>query len=82
MGMFDSLYIECPNCKNEMEFQSKSGPCGLLCKYKDDLTTDIAIGMNGDIVKCKNCGKNIKLYCEIPLTVDVELEVVEQEAHY
>lgn len=27
MGMFDSVYVRCPKCGKENEFQSKSGDC-------------------------------------------------------
>lgn len=32
MGMFDSVILVCPLCKQDVEAQSKSGPC-MLKKY-------------------------------------------------
>jgi len=32
MGMFDSVWVKCPKCNEENEFQSKSGDC-LLSDY-------------------------------------------------
>ena len=29
MGLYDSVWVECPNCGKEKEFQSKSGECNL-----------------------------------------------------
>ena len=29
MGMFDSLIVKCPNCNEQVEFQSKAGGCNL-----------------------------------------------------
>jgi len=69
MGMFDSLYVNCPKCKKQLEFQSKSGECLLSVYTKESLTPQVAIGMNGDIVKCKSCGNSFKLECEIPQKV-------------
>ena len=69
MGMFDSLYVNCPKCKKQLEFQSKSGECLLSVYTKESLTPQVAIGMNGDIVKCKSSGNSFKLECEIPQKV-------------
>jgi hypothetical protein len=35
MGMFDSLFVECPNCGNTIELQSKAGDC-ILASYNID----------------------------------------------
>jgi len=29
MGMYDSVWVKCPKCSKEYEFQSKSGDCVL-----------------------------------------------------
>ena len=29
MGMFDSVWVKCPKCETENEFQTKSGECFL-----------------------------------------------------
>jgi len=71
MGMFDSLYVNCPKCKKQLEFQSKSGECLLSVYTKESLTPQVAIGMNGDIVKCKSCGNSFKLECEIGMNRDI-----------
>ena len=73
MGMFDSLYVNCPKCKKQLEFQSKSGECLLSLYTKENLTPQVAIGMNRDIVKCKSCGKELKLECQIPQKVKIKL---------
>lgn len=48
MGMFDTIVIECPNCGNEIECQSKSGDCtlkrmslGRACEKGDEALFDI-----------------------------------------
>ncbi len=75
MGMFDSFYVDCPKCGYELEFQSKSGDCALLNFKKANLPPEIAVGMNGDIVRCQYCNKRIKLKCQIPRRVKVRLIV-------
>ena len=81
MGMFDSLFVKCPKCNKELEFQSKSGPCCLL-KCKKFLPPDIAVGMDGDIVECEFCRSNIKLKCNIPRDIKIKLVVTKKEADY
>lgn len=73
MGCFDSLFINCPVCNHELEFQSKSGSCG-LCKFtKDDLPIEVAVGLNHDVVHCQFCNNKFQIVCEIPEFVNVNL---------
>lgn len=76
MGMFDSFYINCPECGNELEYQSKSGAC-MLARYGkkpkkgelytfEKLSADVAIDLQGDIVRCQFCNNRIKLNLDIP----------------
>ena len=75
MGMYDSLNAKCPSCGKDLEFQSKSGPCAMFSFEKDNLPPDVAIGLNGDIVRCQFCNKRILLECEIPKNVKIKLTV-------
>lgn len=72
--MFDSLYIDCPNCGKELFYQSKSGECMLSEYTYNNLSLIVAIGMDGDITMCEECGKEYQLNCAIPETVMVKLE--------
>ncbi len=76
MGMYDSLYVECPQCKNELQFQSKSGVCFLEDYHKNDLPPEVAMGMEGDIVRCQFCNNRIKLECNIPTRVKINLRII------
>lgn len=59
MGMFDSVFVDCPNCKTRLEFQSKSGPC-LLKRYKaESVPVSVAGGLDKE--ECDNCGKTVRL---------------------
>ena len=73
MGMFDSLYVDCPVCGKELEFQSKTGECFLSAYHEDDLTPIVAYGMDGNIVKCQFCRSRIQLKCDIPDKVKIKL---------
>ena len=55
MGMFDSLIIKCPKCGKEMEWQSKSGPCGLDRYTPSKLPVAVAQDLQYDIVGCQYC---------------------------
>lgn len=56
MGMFDSVFAECPKCGKDVEFQSKAGDC-LLSKYRipGDVPGEIAEDLDGEIGQCE-CG--------------------------
>ncbi len=75
MGMFDSLYIKCPKCNNKLEFQSKSGGCFVDSYNKNSLTPEVAIGMDGNIVRCQFCNSRIELVCNIPRKVKLKLKI-------
>ncbi len=61
MGMFDSLFMDCPACGAEraLEFQSKSGPCQLEEYTIENVPAEVLMGLHRDIEgKCPNCGKS------------------------
>lgn len=80
--MYDSLFIKCPRCGKELQFQSKSGPCFLSCYNKSNISIDVAIGMNGDIAECQFCGINFRLECNIPKKVKIKLIRTKSKARY
>lgn len=90
MGMYDSFYIDCPKCGHELEYQTKSGPCrlyiygkeieGNLFSFKYP-TPDVAMGLDGQIVRCQFCNSRIKLNCEIPLEIKTNVKVVKQKKY-
>jgi len=82
MGMFDSFYIKCPECNKELEFQSKSGPCAMFNFKKSNLSSDVAIGINGDIVNCEFCNNNFRLECNIPKIVKIKLIKTKKKEDY
>ncbi len=66
MGMFDSVFVTCPDCGSEIEFQSKGGEC-LLREYTDlcNIPIDVANGLNS-IESC-SCGLVCKI--SVPETI-------------
>lgn len=66
MGMFDSIFADCPNCGHTIEFQSKAGLCELK-RYKCySVPADIAMAFEGYTkgVTCRGCGKEFDLFPE------------------
>ena len=83
MGMFDSILVKCPHCKNELEFQSKSGACMLSYFEEKKIPLIVAIGSNEDIVKCKKCKKNIQILFKLPsMEVGYKLKITKEEEDY
>lgn len=57
MGMFDSVWVECPKCGTENEFQSKSGFCGLEHYKLDDCPDNVLVNVNRHSpCQCHECG--------------------------
>jgi len=69
MGMFDSLIVKCPDCGEEVEFQSKAGECMLACYSLDDCPPGILGDLDNVSEKCQ-CGKFVTLKVQIRATVE------------
>ena len=56
MGMYDSVWVNCPQCNEENEFQSKSGNCHLLTYDLENCPNDIIKDINRHApIICENC---------------------------
>lgn len=60
MGMFDSLYVPCPKCNTDVEFQSKGGHCVLASYTLDNVPTDVFNGIRRE-GNCEGCGYSFKV---------------------
>ena len=58
--MFDSLYVECPECGKPITFQSKAGYCTLMHYTLENVPGVIAADLDGKIEYC-SCGNKIEL---------------------
>jgi len=63
MGMYDTVMVPCPNCKEKNEFQSKSGDCVLNIYNLEDTPQDVLLDVNRHSpISCLNCGTSYKVY--------------------
>lgn len=60
MGMFDSLYVECRKCHEEIEFQSKAGDCSLHSYKLDNCPPGVAGDIIGQSQSCQ-CGNVVTI---------------------
>ena len=81
--MFDKIFLKCPNCKGTLEFQSKGGEC-MLDEYEEgNVSWDVILPVNGEIVRCLKCLKNIRLkIVNLPPKPKIKLEVTKRKASY
>ncbi len=70
MGMFDSVYVRCPKCGQNVEFQSKGGEC-ILAAYTDlnNIPVDVASDLN--TAESCDCGNTVSIV--VPSTVSIRL---------
>ena len=71
MGMFDIVYVECPECSRMIEFQSKAGNCNLDRFTKRDVPPVIAIDLDGESELCK-CGHLVQFFTTTCCIVDIK----------
>lgn len=69
MGMFDSLYVRCRECREEVEFQSKAGDCSLHSYTLTTCPASVAGDLIGASMTCK-CGNTISLRGAVMLIDD------------
>lgn len=63
MGLYDSIYAKCPNCGEEIEFQTKSGDC-LMGSYTIENCPDIALA---------NANRHAPIECDCGLIHEVDI---------
>lgn len=78
MGMFDSVWFECPNCKSRIEAQSKGGDCYLNNYTPDKVPYDVA--RDAHIYDPCKCGIKYQVK-ELPEPSYVTLELVVESQH-
>jgi len=61
MGMFDSIYFNCPDCGKNIEAQSKSGECSLDSYAHDSVPVDVAMDANRHAPYKCSCGASWEL---------------------
>lgn len=60
MGMYDSVFIYCPECYTSVEFQSKASDCSLAEYSQESVPIEIARDIFGQTRKCSKCGFTVK----------------------
>jgi len=74
MGMFDSVWFNCPNCGERMEAQSKGGECYLNNYTPEAVPMDVAL--DAHIHEPCSCGKAYKIKKVEPQVIALELEEI------
>ena len=67
MGMYDSVFFNCPTCGDKIEFQSKSGVCDLKRYKHTSVPAEVAEDMNSrtNTYPC-DCGAKLLLRASVP----------------
>ncbi len=61
MGMYDSVFVQCPGCRRMIEFQSKTGDCLLKKYHSNSVPLNIAVALDGAYKECSDCGTIVKI---------------------
>jgi hypothetical protein len=56
MGMFDTVWVPCPQCGERAKAQSKLGPCELKDYHMETAPLDVLAGLIHDHWTCEKCG--------------------------
>lgn len=69
MGLFDTVWLKCPECSSKINIQTKAGSCELQEYYINIAPPDILGSLNGLESNCPECGKlyHIKVQCIVSI---------------
>jgi hypothetical protein len=68
MGMYDSVIVNCIDCGNQIEFQSKSGECILETFTLDTCPVKVLMGINRHSPnECDICGAKYEIDVHIKI---------------
>jgi endogenous inhibitor of DNA gyrase (YacG/DUF329 family) len=56
MGMYDSVYVQCPQCGTDLDFQSKAGECRGAIYTLQSAPIAVLSDVLGITEKCPKCG--------------------------
>lgn len=84
MGEYDSVWVKCPKCGSEIEYQSKAGSCSFKNYRSSSVPENIANDINNCIETCKECNARITLvYEERPRQVRMDVLILgDKDASY
>ena len=61
MSCFDSVYVKCPTCGCETEFQSKADKCAMHSYFLKSVPIKIAVDLDNAVKVCSKCGTHLQL---------------------
>lgn len=82
MSCLDSVFVKCPKCGVEIEFQLKAGKCEMRSYFSNSVPIKIAVDLDGDEETCYRCKSKVHLQAVgVPSRVMMvpEIEVAEDE---
>ena len=66
MGLYDSLYVKCPNCETEIEFQSKADDEMFCRNFTFETVPQVILqDLNYQIQECKACLSDVQIQLEL-----------------
>lgn len=74
MGMFDSVWVPCPKCGTNNEWQSKAGPCALMNYNLSDAPPAVKADIGGE-ENANYCHK-----CDARIVIDVQVVAIPRVA--
>lgn len=64
MGMFDSVFVECTECSEPVEFQSKAGVCEMKRYHVSSVPLKVAVDLDGETARCSFCNHEMAIVPE------------------
>ncbi len=68
--MFDSVFVKCPKCGRNIEFQSKCGPCELNEYTLETAPPSVLCDLSDTTEDCSNCGHFVIVKVKATATIE------------
>ena len=78
MGMYDTVYFDCPSCGERLEEQSKAGSCKLHKYFQSSVPASVADSLIHSILVCGECDSRFTIEGSVP-RVSLHLTAVRGE---
>lgn len=73
MSCFDRVWVRCPHCSHDVEFQSKAGRCAMDEYYWPEganlIPPAIAGDLDGAVQRCVACDRGVRIMSTVILQV-------------
>lgn len=75
MALYDSVFVECPHCGDDLEYRSRAGKCELKHYFLNNVPADIAMALDGQREYCEGCRNEVTIRIPAGAPKHIKMEI-------